>query len=191
VLGVACALAGNATALPFHGGREASKLPFVLRGVDSQNLPPFTLPADTSILWTCAGCGGQNFIVSTDNGGVVNALGPVRGSSFLPAGRYGSVNVIGTGAWTIRFTAATKRPVRSSYTLSGVDGSNVKPFTLTHGSRVTWSCPRCHGQNFIFSTGQGGVVNALGPTHGSSYMDRGRYTDVSVIASGPWTITIR
>ncbi len=184
----AIAVVASPAATLASGGKRTA---LVLRGTDSQNLRPFTLSRDSNIVWRCPGCTDSNFIFSTNQDIPVNALGPTSGRSFLKKGRYTRVSVSGSGAWTITLTAAAARPVRSSYILKGEDGMNVAPFTLTHGSNIVWSCPRCAGSNFIVSTDQDIPVNALGPTHGSSFLERGRYTGVSVTASGPWTITIR
>lgn len=99
--------------------------------------------------------------------------------------------MIGSGAWTITLAPAPKRPVRASYVLTGVGGQNVAPFVLTHDSDVIWSCAGCKGSNFVFSTSSDIPVNALGPVKGKSFLERGRYTDVSVMATGPWKIILK
>jgi hypothetical protein len=130
-------------------------------------------------------------VFSTKQDIPVNALGPTRGRSFMAKGRYTGVSVIASGSWTITLSAAATRPVRRSYTLTGVDSQNVAPFTLTHGSNVIWTCPKCRNNNFVLSSDQDIPVNALGPAHGTSFMAKGRYTGVSVTAKGPWTISLR
>jgi hypothetical protein len=162
-----------------------------LSGSDGQNVRPFTLSADSNVTWRCAGCSGSNFVLSTDQDIPVNALGPTRGRSFLPKGRYTGVNVIGRGPWSITVTPAPRRPVRSTYVLTGTDGQNLPPFVLTHDSDVLWACSRCRGSNFVLSTDQDIPVNALGPVGGRSFLERGRYTGVNVIGKGPWKIIIR
>ena len=164
----------------------------VLRGVDSQNLAPFTLAKDSNVLWSCPSCSGDNFIMETaEEPGVINALGPTRGLSFLPHGHYTGVSVVGSGNWTITITPARPRPVKSSYMLTGVDSTNLRPFTLTHASKVVWSCPACASSNFIFETSESpGIVNALNHTHGNSYIPKGHYTGVSVDGAGAWSIRI-
>jgi hypothetical protein len=162
-----------------------------LRGVDSVNVRPFTLGRDSDIVWSCPGCGGSNFALSTNQDIPINALGPTHGRSFLERGRYTGVSVMASGSWRITMTPARQVPVRRSYRFTGVDSVNLRPFTLTHGSDIFWSCPRCRGSNFAISTDQDIPVNALGPIHGRSYLERGRYTGVNVMASGPWTIIFR
>jgi hypothetical protein len=162
-----------------------------LRGEGMQNVRPFTLTADSNIVWRCSGCAGSNFVFSTRQDIPVNALGPTSGKSFLPKGRYTGISVIATGPWTITLSPAPKRPLRASYTLTGVGGQNVAPFTLTHDSDVIWSCAGCRGSNFVLSTAQDIPVNALGPVKGKSFLEKGRYTDVSVMATGPWKIVIK
>jgi predicted nucleic-acid-binding Zn-ribbon protein len=165
----------------------------VLRGVDSQNLRPFTLTRGTDVVWSCPGCSSNNFIFETTQApGVVNALNHTRGISFLARGHYSGVSVVGAGSWTITLRPAATRKVARSYILTGVDSENLRPFTLTHDSTVTWSCPGCSNNNFILETNEApGVVNALNHTHGSSFMPKGHYTGVSVTGAGYWKIAIR
>jgi|RhiMetdeSRZDD1v2_1073273.scaffolds.fasta_scaffold369007_2 hypothetical protein len=163
----------------------------VLRGSDSQNVRPFVLKQDADVAWSCPGCGESNFIFSTDQEIPVNALGVTHGSSFLERGRYTGVSISADGPWTIRMTASKLRPVRRTYTLRGVDSQKVRPFTLTHDSDVIWACGGCSDSNFIFATDQDIPVNALNSTHGKSFLERGRYTSVSISADGPWTIVLR
>jgi hypothetical protein len=162
----------------------------VLRGVDSQNVRPFTLRRDSDVSWTCGGCRGSNFVFSTRQDIPVNALGPTRGGSFLERGRYTGVSVTATGAWRITIKPAPARPVRSRYVLTGVDGRNLRPFTLKRDSNITWTCGGCARSNFIVSTDQDIPVNSLSRTRGRSFLERGRYTGVSVTASGAWRIVI-
>ena len=75
-------------------------------------------------------------------------------------------------------------------TLRGNAMQNVRPFTLLADSNVSWRCGGCAGSNFIFSTKQDIPVNSLGPTTGKSFLPKGRYTGVSVIGTGAWTITM-
>jgi len=163
----------------------------VLRGADSQNLAPFKLSRDADVLWSCPGCGDANFIFSTNSDIPVNALNHTHGVSFLAKGRYTGVSVIGSGGWKITLRPASKRPVARSYLLTGVDSQNLRPFTLIHDSKLTWSCPRCSDSNFIVSTSQDIPVNALNRTSGSSFLSKGHYTSVSVTGSGNWRIVIR
>jgi phage FluMu protein Com len=146
---------------------------------------------DSDLIWTCPRCSGTNFAVSTNQDIPVNALGPTHGRSFLERGRYTGVSITASGPWTIVPRPAPKMPARASYRFAGVDGQNLRPFTVTHVSDLLWSCPRCRNTNFAVTTNQDIPVNALGPTHGRSYLDRGRYTSVRVTASGPWVIVIR
>ena len=81
--------------------------------------------------------------------------------------------------------------MRRSYTITGVGGQNVAPFTLTHDSDVIWSCAGCKGSNFVFSTESDIPVNALGPVKGKSFLEQGRYTGVRVTATGPWKIILK
>jgi Zn finger protein HypA/HybF involved in hydrogenase expression len=184
-------LAASLAAIGAAGAFSRSAPPLVLRGTDGQNARPFTLTRDANLVWSCPGCRNSNFAVTTNQDIPVNALGPTHGVSFLQKGRYTGVSVTATGPWVIRLSAAAARPVARSYTLTGVDGENVRPFTLTHGSDVIWSCPRCTSSNFAVTTDQDIPVNALGHTHGTSYLEKGRYTGVSVTASGPWKIVLR
>jgi hypothetical protein len=169
----------------------ATNTAVVLRGTGSQSAPAFRLAYDSNLRWSCTGCSGDSFVISTDQDAPVNALGPTHGTSFLPEGRYTGVNITASGAWGITFTRAHPRPVRSRYVLKGVDTQNLAPFTLTHDSIVAWSCPECSDQNFVITTDQDTPVNALGPTQGRGFLSKGRYTGVSITASGPWTIIIR
>jgi hypothetical protein len=173
------------------GSAYAAPSALVPRGVDSQNARPFRLATDSDVFWSCPGCGGSNFVMSTDKGIPVNSLGPTGGRSFLERGRYRRVSITAIGAWRITIRRAQPRPVRSSYVLTGVESMNVRPFTLTHGSTLTWSCARCRGSNFVISTDQDIPVNALGPTRGKSFLEKGRYTGVSITARGPWKIILR
>ena len=56
---------------------------------------------------------------------------------------------------------------------------------------MIWSCAGCKGSNFVFSTDSDIPVNALGPVKGKSFLEKGRYTGVSVMATGPWKIIIK
>jgi hypothetical protein len=173
------------------GSAYAAPSALVLRGVDSQNARPFRLATDSDVFWSCPGCGGSNFVMSTDKGIPVNSLGPTGGRSFLERGRYRRVSITAVGRWTITIRRAQPRPVRSSYVLTGVESMNVRPFTLTHGSTLTWSCTRCQASNFIVATDQNIPVNAVGRTRGKSFLAKGRYTGVSITARGRWKIILR
>jgi hypothetical protein len=186
LLALAAALATAA-----HGAADQTSGTITLSGNGMQNVRPFTLAADSNISWRCGGCAGSNFVLSTRQDIPVNSLGPTSGKSFLPKGRYTGVSVIASGPWTITMSPAPKRPVRGSYVLTGVGGQNLAPFTLMHDSDVTWSCAGCRGSNFVLSTAQDIPVNALGPTSGKSFLEKGRYTRVSVTATGPWKIVIK
>ena len=174
-----------------NGASDRTTGTITLRGDGSQNARPFTLTADSNVSWRCGGCAGANFVFSTSQNISVNSLGPTSGKSFLPKGRYTGVSVIGSGAWTITMSPAPKRPVRASYVLTGAGGQNIAPFTLTHDSDLIWSCAGCRGSNFVVSTSSDIPVNALGPVKGKSFLERGRYTGVSVIATGPWKIILK
>lgn len=171
--------------------QETSGQAVVLRGTDTQNVRPFTLSRDSDIVWSCPKCGGSNFVFMTEQDIPVNALGPIRGTSFLEKGRYTGVSITASGSWTITMRPSTSRSVKSTYVIRGVDGQNVKPFKLTHDSDLVWSCPKCKGSNFVVSSDQDIPVNALGPTKGKSFLEKGSYTGVSITASGPWVITLR
>ena len=74
----------------------------VLRGVDSQSLPPFTLKSAADVSWACSGCAQSNFIFSSaESYANVNALNHTHGTSYLDAGHYTQVEVSASGAWTI------------------------------------------------------------------------------------------
>ncbi len=186
-----CLLALTTSAAAANAAVDRASGTITLRGNASQNVRPFTLTADSNVLWRCAACAGANFVFSTGRNIPVNSLGPTSGKSFLPKGRYTGVSVIGSGAWTISMAPAPKRPVRGSYVLTGVGGQNVAPFVLTHDSDVVWSCAGCRNSNFVFSTSMDIPVNALGPVKGKSFLERGRYTGISVTATGPWTIILK
>ena len=177
--------------LTVAGSAYAASSALVLRGVDSQDVRPFRLASDSDVFWTCPGCLGGYFVLLTDKGIPVNALGPTSGRSFLERGRHGRVRVTATGPWTITIRRAQPRPVRSSYVLTGVESMNIRPFRLTHGSTLTWSCARCQGSNFVVSTDQDIPVNAVGRTRGKSFLEKGRYTGVSITARGRWKIILR
>jgi hypothetical protein len=174
-----------------NGAVDRSGGTITLRGNAMQNVRPFTLTADSNVSWRCGDCAGANFVFSTKQDIPVNSLGPTSGKSFLPKGRYTGVSVIGSGAWTITLSPAPKRPVRASYVLTGFGGQNIAPVTLTHDSDVIWSCAGCRGSNFVLSTSSDIPVNALGPIKGKSFLERGRYTGISVIATGPWKIVLK
>lgn len=173
------------------GSAYAAPNALVLRGVDSQDARPFRLATDSDVFWSCPGCAGSAFLMSTDRGLPVNSLGPTAGRSFLERGRYRRVSVTAVGAWKITIRRAEPRPVRPSYVLTGVESMNVRPFTLTHGSTLTWSCARCQGSNFVVSTDQDIPVNAVGRARGKSFLAKGRYTGVSITARGRWKIILR
>lgn len=163
----------------------------VIRGADGQKVRPFSLKRDADVFWTCRGCNNSNFIFTTDQGLPVNALNQTQGRSFLERGRYTGVQIIASGPWTIQIRTTASRPLRSTYTLTGAGGQNVRPFTLTHDSDLIWACPSCSDSNFIISTDQGLPVNALNRTRGRSFLERGRYTGVTIAANGPWKIVLR
>ena len=180
-----------AATLIVAGSAYAAPSALVLRGVDSQDARPFRLATDSDVFWSCPGCLGRNFVMSTDKGIPVHSLGPTGGRSFLERGRYRRVSVTASGRWTITIRRAQPRPVRSSYVLTGVESMNIRPFTLTHGSTLTWSCARCQTSNFVVSTDQDIPVNAVGRTRGKSFLEKGRYTGVSITARGRWKIILR
>ena len=184
VLAATCAAAAN-------GALDQTTGTIKLSGNATQNVRPFTLTADSNISWRCSACAGANFVLSTKQDIPVNSLGPTSGKSFLEKGRYTGVSVIASGPWTVTLSPAAKRPVRRSYTITGVGGQNVAPFTLTDDSDVIWSCAGCKGKNFVVSTDSDIPVNALGPVKGKSFLEKGRYTGISVIATGPWKIILK
>jgi rubredoxin len=175
------------------GASAAKQGTIKLRGVDSQNVRPFTLSKDADVAWSCPGCSNSNFIFdATQAPGIVNALNHTHGTSFLARGHYSGVSVAGSGSWTITLRPSVMRPVSRSYLLTGVDSQNLKPITITHDSNVAWSCPGCSQSNFIFDAAESpGIVNALNHTHGTSFLAKGHYTGVSVAAAGYWKIIIR
>lgn len=142
------------------------------------------------LTWSAPEGADSNFILSTRQDIPINALGPTSGKSFLEKGRYTDVSIIATGPWTITITPAPPRPQRKTFVFSGVDGMNLPSFVLKKGAKVKWSAPDGADSNFILSTDQDLVVNALGPVKGKSYMSPGLYTGVSVTATGPWTIRV-
>src|SRR6266496_1630918 len=96
--------------------------------------------------------------------------------------------VIGTVSAAIPAALTASTRSTSVVVLRGTDSQNVRPFSLSHDSNIVWRCPGCGGSNFIISTNQDIPVNALGPTSGRSFLRKGRYTRVSVSASGVWVI---
>jgi hypothetical protein len=164
----------------------------VFRGLDVQNLRPFTLSRDADVVWSCPGCSAANFVFDSFQApGVVNALNHTHGTSFLSRGHYTAVSVDGAGAWTITLRPSVKRKTARSYVLTGVDGEYLKPLTITHNSTLTWSCHGCSQTNFVFDTNETpAIVDTVNATHGSSTIRKGHYTGLSVQTSGRWTITI-
>lgn len=88
-------------------------------------------------------------------------------------------------------SASARDTSSQAVVLRGTDSQNVRPFTLTRDFDITWSCPNCAGSNFVLATRQDIPVNSLGPVRGTSFLEKGRYTGVSVTASGSWTITMK
>lgn len=78
-------------------------------GTNQVNLGTITVPTDSTISWSCPGCGSSNFIInnaaSDPNLIPTNGLDQTNGVDPLPAGTYNTV-VVDTdgGSWTVTVT---------------------------------------------------------------------------------------
>jgi len=179
------------------GGGHSTAASVVLRGHGSRTVGPFTLRQDSDLVWSCARC--DFFAIEAPRNSVydflpVNVLGAAGGTSFLEPGRFRGVKVTADGAdaqpaWTITFTPANPRPIRSSYRLDGRGTENLAPFTLAHASIATWSC-RC-GKSFELTSDSNPLLSVHSArSHGRTRLPAGRYAKVSVTAEDRWTVEI-
>ena len=89
------------------GGGPAGTQHFA--GANQQHLGTINVPTDSTISWTCPGCGGTDFIInnaqSDANAMPENGLDQTSGVDPLPAGTYNTVVVDTTGgSWTVTIT---------------------------------------------------------------------------------------
>jgi hypothetical protein len=100
------ASAATAPAAPQPPARSQS-----FRGQNSENVGTINVPTQSTLHWSCPGCGGENFIIDNkfeDPGTIeVNSLDQSSGITVMDAGVYHDVTVTGTGAWTFTIKPGT------------------------------------------------------------------------------------
>jgi hypothetical protein len=80
-------------------------------------------------------------------------------------------------------------------TFTGNANENVGSIKVSDPSTLSWQCASCGTGNFIIDNNNNDTsqleVNALDQTSGSTYVDPGTYTDVSITTEGQaWSFTI-
>ncbi len=99
---------GNSTQTTTSPSPSASK-PQTFSGAGSENIGTITVPASSTLAWSCASCGSGNFIINNsindDSQIGVNALDQTSGKTVIDAGTYTDVAINTEGQdWTITLT---------------------------------------------------------------------------------------
>jgi hypothetical protein len=166
----------------------------LLRGHGVKALPPFRVPAPSTMFWTNSG----SFFQISSNGGYCTdgALTSAahRGTTYIPPGRYVQLRVRAIGDWTITIRTGIEgvgTPIR----FSGSGGKALPPFRLRSSKTMHWINTGTRIQIFPSGPTIKGIVSS--PAHrGKTRLPAGRYR-LYVDAAAPeepmgnWTIIIR
>jgi rubrerythrin len=79
----------------------------VLSGSASENVGTVNVETESTLTWTCEGCGESNFVINASSGptGVlVNSLKETSGHTVIDEGTYKNFEVEGTGPWTVKIS---------------------------------------------------------------------------------------
>jgi hypothetical protein len=172
-------------------GADATR---VFRGHGVKALPPFRVPAPSTMFWTNSG----SFFQISSNGGYCNdgALTSAahRGTTYIPPGRYVQLRVRAIGDWTITIRTGVEgvgTPIR----FSGSGGKALPPFRLRSSKTMHWINTGTRLQIFPAGPTNKGIVSS--PDHsGKTRLRAGRYR-LYINAAAPeepmgrWTIIIR
>jgi hypothetical protein len=166
----------------------------LFRGHGVKALPPFRVPAGSTIFWTNSG----SFFQISSNGGYCNdgavTSAAHRGTTYIPPGRYAQLRVRAIGDWTITIRTGVEgvgTPIR----FSGSGGKALPPFRLRSSKTMHWTNTGTRIQIFPAGRTIKGIVSS--PDHnGKTRLPAGRYR-LYIDAAPPeepmgrWTITIR
>ena len=105
--GIAALIALGAGAASSDGA-DATRV-VLLRGHGVKGLPPFRVPAPSTMFWTNSG----SFFQISSNGGYCNdgavTSAAHRGTTYIPPGRYAQLRVRAIGDWTITIRTGVER----------------------------------------------------------------------------------
>jgi hypothetical protein len=172
-------------------GADATR---VLRGHGVKALPPFRVPAPSTMSWTNSG----SFFQISSNGGYCNdgavTSAAHRGTTYIPPGRYDQLRVRAIGDWTITIRTGVEG-VGTPISFSGSGGKALPPFRLRSSKTMHWINSGTRIQIFPAGRTIKGIVSS--PDHsGKTRLPAGRYRLYIDAAPpeepmGSWTITIR
>jgi hypothetical protein len=155
------------------------------------------MEAVSSTLATPSGTGaGQLQTLATGAESALVNLDPVV--SGASSSINGTDNLV---SWAQGGSAARKAPApkpntnAEPQTFTGNANENVGSIKVSDPSTLSWQCTSCGTGNFIIDNNNNDTnqfdVNALDQTRGSTYVDPGTYTDVSIATEGQaWSFTI-
>jgi hypothetical protein len=159
-----------------------------------KTLPPFRVPAPSTMTWTNSG----SFFQISSNGGYC-ADGAVtseahRGTTYIPPGRYNQLRVRAIGDWTITIRTGVEgvgTPIR----FSGSGGKALPPFRLRSAKTMHWTNTGTRFQTFPAGPRLSGIVSSQ-DDRGTTRLPAGRYRLYIDAAPpeepmGSWTIIIR
>ena len=102
------ALIALGTGAASSDGADATRV-VLLRGHGVKGLPPFRVPAPSTMFWTNSG----SFFQISSNGGYGNdgavTSAAHRGTTYIPPGRYAQLRVRAIGDWTITIRTGVER----------------------------------------------------------------------------------
>jgi hypothetical protein len=187
------ALTALGTGAASSDGADVTRV-VLLRGHGVKGLPPFRVPAPSTMFWTNSG----SFFQISSNGGYGNdgavTSAAHRGTTYIPPGRYAQLRVRAIGDWTITIRIGVEgvgTPIR----FSGSGGKALPPFRLRSSKTMHWTNTGTRIQIFPAGRTIKGIVSS--PDHnGKTRLPAGRYRLYIDAASpeepmGSWTITIR
>jgi hypothetical protein len=190
--GIAALTTLGAGAAPSHVTDATRVIRFSGHAV--KTLPPFRVPAPSTMNWTNS---GSFFQISSNGGycadGAVTS-GAHRGTTYIPPGRYYQLRVRAIGDWTITIRTGVEgvgTPIR----FSGSGGKALPPFRLRSSKTMHWTNTGTRIQIFPAGRTIKGIVSS--PDHnGKTRLPAGRYRLYIDAAPpeepmGSWTITIR
>jgi hypothetical protein len=166
----------------------------VLRGHGVKTLPPFRVPAPSTMFWTNS---GSFFQISSYGGycddGAITSVSH-RGTTYMPAGRYVQLRVRAIGDWTITIRTGVER-VGTPIRFSGSGQKALPPFRLRSSKTMHWINTGARFQ--IYSPGPTIKAIVSSPDHrGKTRLPAGLYRlYINAVAPeepmGSWTISVR
>ena len=165
----------------------------LLRGHGVKTIPPFRVPAPSTMFWTNS---GSFFQVSSYGGyctdGALTSAAH-RGTTYIPPGRYVQLRVRAIGDWTITIRTGVES-VGTPIKFSGSGERALPPFRLRSSKTMHWS-----NTGTLFQTFPAGRIKGIVSSQahrGTTHLPPGRYrlyvnTAAPEGPMGSWTISIR